>query len=424
MNQVPRARQAFSARTIAATLLLALLPISFAVPVKLKVVPIALLFFYGIGLLIADRDVRANYMAARAVVLVCALSMLYAIGNILGHRLGWGELDLPSHILAFLAIAAVFARSIHVRWFWLGLSLGAAALGLVCIYQHYIQGAPRATGLDGADWGVIELAMFILVLSLSAVVQMLRPQLSWPERALHAACAVLGSFGALLTQSRGPLLACAPVFLLVVLLHVVRTKQWRDALIVLGGAVAIAAVSVVFLRGEIMQRFTAIGHEVTTYRAEDSQGAVRERIEMWRVASRAFMEHPVAGVGIDQFGKYTQTLVSKGLASESIARYTHPHSEYLDAAVCGGVPGLIVLLLLLGVPMVFFARRVFDPCDIVATTATIGLLTVSMYALCGFTDNVLYRPMPHSLFFFLTLGMAVLASRLQRERALREIAAT
>jgi O-antigen ligase len=72
---------------------------------------------------------------------------------------------------------------------------------------------------------------------------------------------------------------------------------------------------------------------------------------------------------------------------------------------------------------VFFARRVFDPCDTVATAATVGLLTVSMYALCGFTDNVLYRPMPHSLFFFLTLGMAVLASRLQRERSLREIAA-
>ncbi|HEY2622679.1 MAG TPA: O-antigen ligase family protein [Dyella sp.] len=423
MNQVPRAPQASRARTVVATLLLALLPISFAVPSKLKVVPIALLFFYGIGLLIADRDVRANYRAARPVVLVCALSLLYAIGNILGHRLGWSELDLPSHILAFLAIAAVFGRSVHVRWFWLGLSLGAAALGLVCIYQHYIQGAPRASGLDGADWGVIELAMFMLVLSLSAVVQMLRPQLAWPERVLHAACAILGSFGALLTQSRGPLLACAPVFLLVVLLHVVRTKQWRDGLVVLGGALAIATVSVVFLRSEILERFNAIGQEVTTFHAQDTQGAVRERLEMWRVAGRAFMEHPVAGVGIDQFGKYTQTLVSKGLASESIAKYTHPHSEYLEAAVSGGVPGLIVLLLLFGVPMVFFARRVFDPCDTVATAATVGLLTVSMYALCGLTDNVLYRPMPHSLFFFLTLGMAVLASRLQRERSLREIAA-
>ena len=30
-----------------------------------------------------------------------------------------------------------------------------------------------------------------------------------------------------------------------------------------------------------------------------------------------------------------------------------------------------------------------------------------MYALCGFTDNVFYRAMPHSLYFFLTLGLAV-----------------
>jgi O-antigen ligase len=399
-----------------ATLLLALLPISFSVPVKLKAALIALLFFYGLGLLIVDREARATYRGARPVVLVCVLSTLYAIANILGHRLGWHELDLPSHVLMFLAIAAVFTQPIHIRWFWLGLSLTAAMLGLVCIYQHYVQGASRATGLDGADWGVIELAMFILVLALSAIVQMLRPQTALPERAVHAVCAILGMYGALLTQSRGPLLACVPVFLLIICLNAVRTKKWRDTILVFVGALMIAAVSMLFLHDEIMTRFSAIGQEVTTYSAQDTQGAVRERLEMWRVASHAFLEHPVAGVGIDQFGKYTKGLVSSGLASESIAKYEHPHSEYLEAAVTGGVPGLLVLLLLFGVPLVFFARRVLDPNDSIATAATIGLLTVSMYALCGLTDNVLYRSMPHSLYFFLTLGMAVLISRQLRER--------
>jgi O-antigen ligase len=35
-----------------------------------------------------------------------------------------------------------------------------------------------------------------------------------------------------------------------------------------------------------------------------------------------------------------------------------------------------------------------------------------MYALCALTDNVFYRPMPHSLYFFLTLGLAVYIGRL------------
>ena len=417
MKVAPPTTVASRARPLVATLLLALLPLSFSVPVKLKVALIAVLFVYGLGLLIVDRETRAIYRGARPVVLVCALSLIYAIANILGHRLGWHELDLPSHVLIFLAIAAVFTKPIHTGWFWLGLSLTAAMLGLVCIYQHYVQGAARPTGLDGADWGVIELAMFILVLALGAVLQVLRTQVALPERAVHAICAILGMYGALLTQSRGPLLACLPVFLLIICLNAVRTKKWRDTIVVLAGAMVIAAISIAFLRNEIMTRFTAIGHEVTTYSAQETQGAVRERLEMWRVASHAFLEHPITGVGIDQFGKYTHSLVTSGLASESIAKYEHPHSEYLEAAVTGGVPGLMVLLLLFGVPLLFFARRVLDPCDDIAMAATMGLLTVSVYALCGFTDNVLYRSMPHSLFFFLTLGMAVLVSRLLGERA-------
>ena len=39
--------------------------------------------------------------------------------------------------------------------------------------------------------------------------------------------------------------------------------------------------------------------------------------------------------------------------------------------------------------------------------ATAGVAIVTMYMLCALTDNVFYRPMPHSLYFFLVLGLAV-----------------
>jgi O-antigen ligase len=34
-----------------------------------------------------------------------------------------------------------------------------------------------------------------------------------------------------------------------------------------------------------------------------------------------------------------------------------------------------------------------------------------MYTLCGLSDNVLYRAMPHSLYFFLVLGLAIWLGR-------------
>lgn len=413
MRVVPHATAAAGIAPLVSTLLLALLPLSFATPGRAKAALFGVLFLYGLYLLITDRQVRAIYAGARPFTWLCWVIVLFAAGNILGHGLRWNEFDLPSHILMFLAIAAVFTQPLRLPWFWRGLSLTAAVLGVVCIYQHYFQGAERASGIDASDWGVIELAMFMLVLSLSGLVQLLRPQVAPAMRLFHAVCAALGMFGALLTQSRGPLLACVPVFALVIGFSIYRTRRWREPLIVLVGAVVIAAASVLLMRGEIVARFHAIGQEVSTYSSNDTQGAVRERLEMWRVARRAFLEHPVTGVGIDQFGAYTQAQVKLGLASDSIAKYQHPHSEYLEAAVTGGVPSLILLLLLFGMPLVFFARRVFDPDEGVATSATVGLLTVVMYALCGLTDNVLYRSMPHSLFYFLVLGMMVQISRLR-----------
>ena len=45
-------------------------------------------------------------------------------------------------------------------------------------------------------------------------------------------------------------------------------------------------------------------------------------------------------------------------------------------------------------------------------TAAAGVAVIVMYALCALTDNVFYRAMPQSLYFFLVLGLAVLiASR-------------
>jgi O-antigen ligase len=48
----------------------------------------------------------------------------------------------------------------------------------------------------------------------------------------------------------------------------------------------------------------------------------------------------------------------------------------------------------------------------VSLLASSGLAVVGMYALCALSDNVFYRAMPHSLYFFLVLGFSVSIGRL------------
>ncbi len=400
------------------SVLVAMMPLSFAVDQRLKILPSVLLFVLGLGLIVSNAQTRASYRMAWTVVATALLSLLYAALNIVGHRLSWRPLDLPTHVLLYVVTAAAFTAPLRMRTVWLGFSLSAIALGTVCVLQHYVLGADRAYGLNGGDWGAIEFAMVMLALALMALVQVLSPVTGYAEKLLHGAGMLLGIYGAMLTQSRGPLLAFVPVFLLLVLLHVRRTGRWRRSLLMVGLVGLAAVIATASLRGEMLGRFAAIQQEITTFdHQHEAEGAVRERIEMWRTARRAFAEHPLGGVGIDQFGTYARNEVAAGRSNPVIVKYDHPHNEYLEAAATGGVPGLLVLLLTFGVPLACFGRYLLDQDEELAVPAAAGAAVVILYVLCALTDNVFYRAMPQSLYFFIVLGLAVLIGRRQLSRA-------
>jgi len=399
------------------SLLVALMPLSFTVSGHAKALPSVLLLLAGLALLWRHAETRRSYRHARPVIAVCLLGLLYPAANILGHGLGWKQFDRPSHILLYLATAAVFSLPLRMRWVWLGFSLTAILLGTVCIVQHDVLGIARAYGLNGGGWGAIEFAMVLLVLSLLAWIRVLFASGNRLETGLHLAGAVFAMYGALLTQSRGPLLAFVPALLLLLLLYARRTRHWRRALLLLGAIIAGSVLAGASVHEVLLHRLAAVGPEVATYNhRDDAKGAVRERLEMWRTASHAFLAHPLAGVGTDQFGVYARQQIAAGHANPVIAKYDHPHNEYLDAAATGGLPGLLVLLLIFSVPFGYFARHLRYGGEAVMAPALAGLVVVGMYALCSLTDNVFYRTMPHSMYFFLVLGLAVLVGRLSTQQ--------
>jgi O-antigen ligase len=397
----------------AISLLVALMPLSFSVSWRGKALPAALLALVGLGLLASRTATWRSYRNAWPVIAVSALGLLCAALNIVDHGLGWRQFDTPSHVLLFLVTAAVFSLPLRMRWLWLGFSLTAIFLGGVCIVQRDLLGAARAYGLNGGPWGAIEFGMIMLALSLMAWVQTLFSTGSLLERAVHGAGAVMGMYGAMLTESRGPLLAFVPMLMTLLLIYAYRTRRWRRTLLIAAAVIGGGILAGVSVHGAVMGRFTKVGPEVASYdHHTDARGAVRERLEMWRTAHRAFLTHPLTGVGLDQFGVYVRQQVAAGHTNSAIMKYDHPHNEYLEAAATGGVPGLLVLLLIFGVPLGFFVRHVRHPELAVATAACAGLAIVGMYVLCAVTDNVFYRPMPHSYYFFLVLGLAVLIGQL------------
>jgi O-antigen ligase len=398
------------------TAFVAFLPLSVSISSKIKALPMATLFLVGLYLLFTRADTRLRYRLAGAVVAVCLLRFVFAAANIGGHGLGWPTLDLPAQTLLFVGMAAVFTLPLHWRFIWLGLALSAIVLGGASMVQHYMMGFERSYGLNGGTWSAIEFAMVTLVLVLFSMIRLLCRETPTADRWLHALAVVVGIYGALLTQSRGPLLTFAPTLLLVIGLHVKRTGEWRRAAFALGIVVLGMGTVTVSLHNEIARRFTEVQGEMDTFSRSNASGAVRERMEMWITAWRAFEQHPWAGVGIDQFGAYSRQQVTAGLTNAAISKYEHPHSEYLESLSTGGIPGLLVLLALFVAPLWYFGRRVLAGDPTMATTATAGFVLVVMYLCCGLTDNVFYRAMPQSFFLFLLLGLSLRIAMLTSPR--------
>lgn len=403
----------------ALSLLLAVLPLGFALSSRIKTLPMVLLFVVGIVLLIKRADVRLSYRAAWPVAAACLLRLLYDIGNFLGHRLGWPTLDLPAQTLLFVAIAAVFGMPLKQRVIAIGFSLTAIVLGAACLFQRYVQGVDRPYGLNGGDWAAIEFAMFLLILVLLAMLEALRAGTRRGDRWLHVAAVVVGLYGSVLTQSRGPLLAFAPIYLGLMLWYAARSHLWRRMLAVSAVTVVGMLAVTTTLHREMVDRLTDVPAEMASYGSADTTGAVHERLEMWHTAWRAFLEHPLAGIGLDQFGVYVRAQAAADQASPAIAKYVHPHSEYLESLVAGGLPALLVLLLFFAVPLGFFGRHLNHAQEPIAAAAMAGMMVVGMYGLCAFSDNVLYRAMPQSLYLFLVLGLAVSIGRQLRNASTR-----
>src|SRR5699024_1853709 len=152
----------------------------------------------------------------------------------------------------------------------------------------------------------------MLGLALLALVQLLRARRGAVESLVHGAGVALGMYGALLTQSRGPLLALVPVLLGLLILYARTSGHWWRSLglrvvFVVGGLCATASV-----QGGVMQRFSAIGQQIDVARAGEVDGSLSARMEMWRTAARALVDHPWTGVGMDGFQGFMRAEVAAG----------------------------------------------------------------------------------------------------------------
>lgn len=238
--------------------------------------------------------------------------------------------------------------------FW-GLLAGCIGVGLVGLWQVYVEHEPRASGFPTGRTNAIQWGNLTLLLGTMLTVQTiaLRRQLARGWIVVSAVAVLLALNACVLSGTRGgwlALLLALPIGLYV-LWRLHRPGLWR----VFGGALAVLALVSIANQRVLLERLEVMQAEVEGYtQSRAADNSVGQRLEHWRFAWDVGLERPLLGWGRQGYVDEKARRVAKGEYAFSIIEYYYAHNEFLDMFMKAGLVGVALLLCVYGLPLALF----------------------------------------------------------------------
>ena len=154
----------------------------------------------------------------------------------------------------------------------------------------------------------------------------------------------------------------------------------------------------------------AVNEAQKYFQAEDhvndrsSYTSIGIRLEMIRTGSLFVKDNPVIGIGPGNYPENAEKYIKEEMASPIIAKFSHPHNVFLEAASSKGLLGLIFVLLLYYYPAAIFIKG-YKTCR---STAVIGLIHIVAISAFSLTDHSVVLMNNYTAIFL--LGMAIFYS--------------
>jgi O-antigen ligase len=215
-----------------------------------------------------------------------------------------------------------------------GWVLGAGLLALVGVLQWAfgrnlitVDGVWRVRGFYGSPNNLALYLGRVLPLGVALGVWGHRRQRRW----LYGLAAAAMLAGILLSYSRGAWLLGVPASLLFL-----AAMRGRRSLTIAAGALLLAAALVLLVAGS--GRLTSL--------LDASEGTTFFRLQLWQSSWAMIRDHPILGVGLDNFLYHYRTHYVLPTAWEEF-NLSHPHNVVFDFWLRLGLPGLIVFVWLL-----------------------------------------------------------------------------
>lgn len=371
--------------------------------------PYALLLLISTGLGFARLRYAAGEMG-RPLQMLLGLSLLLIVTAVVWMaKFENGLVDVGNRsrflMLPWVALWAYALRP-HTLLLWRGALVGISGALLLAVVQT-LAGLPRAEGWSNAIV-FADMALVLLVLVLFC-----RPQNSWrlPLLALLAVGVII-----VLSGSRGVWLG-----LVATVLTLFACMKWasiRTRGLIFATLAVMAALLVLTVPALMQQlRLDELHHDVQRMEAGDNDSSAGARVERLHVAWDTFLQHPVTGVGIGRFDDAMKQLPICQQEWRQRCHLGHAHNDLAEWAATQGVPGVLLLLAVYGVPLVMFSRLYRSSGrKSFRGPAAAGVMVVVVYVFCGLTQSMFAHQVTASFYIAIVGVLIGLALGERRDR--------
>ena len=233
----------------------------------------------------------------------------------------------------------------------------------------------------------------------------------WRWLALAGFC--LGTATVLFSQSRTTWASMLLVGCLFAFYFARRLPAWQRLILIMGvmsilyGAASLPIVS---------KRINYAISDITAYISNDGSddtglGSASMRIELWKTGWYIFLEHPVTGVGVGGFQLMAMENWERYQVHNTVVQFKYVHNQYLAALATRGVPGLILFLLFMTIPIYIAMQHKSE--DASAEVARLSVIFISLVYLVGCLGEDHFETQPGIM--FMSVFLALLLARISTE---------
>lgn len=224
----------------------------------------------------------------------------------------------------------------------------------------------------------------------------------WHARTGLASLLALFIVSEFLSQGRGPWIGLVVAMVILAVGMTQAKSRWKVVAALLAGVVVLGGLTA-RLNPMVAQRFATL-----TQVSQDQ--SLNQRFVYYRAALRVVREHPVTGIGFENFrNSYPSYRAADDIWFFDNVIPTMVHNGYLETALNNGIPALLLYLALVATVLVRLGRQLAREADRERRDLLLGLLAaLSAYLvqdMSGWLDMALASA------FWVTLGLAVNQTR-------------